>query len=166
MSKQFDRHEHLKHVPSGTQFDDSEPRSGRILAGAILSGIFLVLSIGGVNSYYTWYRDKTLFERQLAPPSVELKAIRAQEDQALNSYGYVEKDKGIVRLPIARAIDLVVAEAADGKEKYPVAAKVVPPPKTDDEPAAPGTAAPGTAPAPPSPEAAPASKEMPAKEKH
>ena len=70
MSKQFDKHEHLKHIPPGTQFDDSEPRSGLILAGALISAVFLILTINGVNSYYTWYKDKTLYERQLAPPSV------------------------------------------------------------------------------------------------
>ena len=137
MSKQFDKHDHLRHIPPGTQFDDSEPRSSRIFAGAIISGVLLVSSIAGVNSYYSWYKEKTIYERQLAPPSTELKAIRSQEDQALNTYGYVEKDKGIVRLPIARAIDLVVSESAEAKEKYPVEAKVVPPPKTDDAAAVP-----------------------------
>ena len=169
MSKKFEEHDHLKHVPPGTQFDDSEPRSGLILVGALVSAVFIILTINGVNSYYTWYRDKALYEKQLAPPSVELKVIRAQEDQALNNYGYVEKDKGIVRLPIARAIDLVVMESSEGKEKYPVAAKVIPPPKADDAPTATGVAPAGTPVAAPTPAATliPASsKEMPAKEKH
>ena len=162
MSKQFDQHTHLKHIPPGTQFDDSQPRSGRIFAGAIITGVLLVLTIGAVQAYFNWYKDKTVFERYLAPPSAELNEIRAKEENTLNNYGYVEKDKGIVRLPIARAIDLVVAESAEGKERYPVAAKVVPPPKADDAPAAAGAdsvpAAPATTPATP--------KEMPAKDKH
>ncbi len=169
MSKKFAEHDHLKHVPPGTQFDDSEPRSGLILVGALVSAVFIILTINGVNSYYTWYRDKALYEKQLAPPSVELKVIRAQEDQALNNYGYVEKDKAIVRLPIARAIDLVVTESSEGKERYPIAAKVVPPPKADDAPAAAGAAPAGTPAAGPTPAASPTPappKEMPAKEKH
>jgi hypothetical protein len=32
----------------------------------------------------------------------------AQEDQTLNSTGWVDRNKGIVRIPIARAMDLVV----------------------------------------------------------
>ena len=142
MSKQFDKHEHLKHIPPGTRFDDTEPRSGLILIGAIITITSIIVTIGGVYSYYSWYREKVLFERQLSPNSVELSTIRSQEDQLLNTYGFVEKSKEIVRLPVSRAIDLVVAESAEGKEKYPVAAKVIPPPKADEPPAVPGSAPP------------------------
>jgi hypothetical protein len=40
-------------------------------------------------------------------PALNLKAIRAAEDQALNSYGWVDQQKGVVRVPIDRAIDLL-----------------------------------------------------------
>ena len=78
----------------------------------------------------------------MSPSSVELSTIRSQEDQLLNTYGFVEKSKEIVRLPVSRAIDLVVAESAEGKEKYPVAAKVIPPPKADEVAALPGSTPP------------------------
>jgi hypothetical protein len=38
----------------------------------------------------------------------ELKAVRDAEDQVLNSYGWVDQQKGVVRIPIAQAMDLVV----------------------------------------------------------
>lgn len=40
-------------------------------------------------------------------PALNLKAIRAAEDRALSSYGWVDQQKGIVRMPIDRAIDLL-----------------------------------------------------------
>src|SRR2546423_9834090 len=40
-------------------------------------------------------------------PNLDLKAVRAAEDQMLNSYGWVDQQKGVVRLPIDRAIDLL-----------------------------------------------------------
>ena len=40
----------------------------------------------------------------------DLKQIRAAEDQILGSYGWVDRDKGIVRLPIDRAIDLLAGK--------------------------------------------------------
>jgi hypothetical protein len=40
-------------------------------------------------------------------PGQELKATRAAEDLMLKSYAWVDKDKGIVRIPIQRAIDLL-----------------------------------------------------------
>jgi hypothetical protein len=41
-------------------------------------------------------------------PAQDLKAIRAAEDQVLNSYGWVDQQKGVVHVPIDRAIDLLV----------------------------------------------------------
>lgn len=41
-------------------------------------------------------------------PSLELEALRASEDAQLNSYGWVDKEAGIVRLPIERAIELAL----------------------------------------------------------
>jgi hypothetical protein len=40
-------------------------------------------------------------------PLQDLKQMRAAEDQILGSYGWVDREKGIVRLPIDRAIDLL-----------------------------------------------------------
>lgn len=40
-------------------------------------------------------------------PGVELKALRAEEDEALKSYGWIDRDRGIVRMPIDRAIDVL-----------------------------------------------------------
>ena len=41
-------------------------------------------------------------------PVLELKAVRAAEDQVLNSYAWVDPEKGVVRIPIDRAMDLLV----------------------------------------------------------
>lgn len=64
-----------------------------------------------------------------APPTLEtnepreLKAIREAEDHVLDSYGWVDQSKGIVRIPIARAIDLL---AGRGLPSRPQSA--IPPP--------------------------------------
>jgi hypothetical protein len=38
----------------------------------------------------------------------DLKAVRAAEDQVLNGYAWMDPDGGVVRIPISRAIDLLV----------------------------------------------------------
>lgn len=43
-----------------------------------------------------------------ATPVTDLKAMRRSEKQALESYGWVDQQKGIVRIPIAEARKLVV----------------------------------------------------------
>ena len=45
----------------------------------------------------------------------DLKAIRAEEDQVLNGYAWVDPEKGVVRIPISRAIDLLVERAGESK---------------------------------------------------
>jgi len=40
-------------------------------------------------------------------PVPDLKAMRDAEEKILNSYGWVDQSKGIVRIPIAKAIDLL-----------------------------------------------------------
>ncbi len=40
-------------------------------------------------------------------PNVDLRAFRDREAQVLTTYGWVDKEKGVVRIPIDRAIDLV-----------------------------------------------------------
>ncbi len=41
-------------------------------------------------------------------PREDLGNLRTREDQALNSYGWVDKNAGVVRIPIDRAMQLVV----------------------------------------------------------
>lgn len=44
---------------------------------------------------------------QVSAPE-DLKRMRAEEDSVLNSYGWVDRQNGVVRIPIERAIDLLV----------------------------------------------------------
>lgn len=40
-------------------------------------------------------------------PYVDLRSFRESEDEVLRTYAWVDKEKGIVRLPIARALEIV-----------------------------------------------------------
>lgn len=50
----------------------------------------------------------------LEPVSEDLRALRAREDIQLNSYEYIDREKGTVRLPITRAMELLSQEYAQG----------------------------------------------------
>jgi hypothetical protein len=45
--------------------------------------------------------------REQPNPLVDLETLRASEDAELNSYGWIDKTNGVVRIPIDRAIDLL-----------------------------------------------------------
>lgn len=61
--------------------------------------------VGGVNATPV---DQTLFSERTAYSAARLDQQRAK----LESYGYVDKDKGTVHIPIARAMELVAKGAA------------------------------------------------------
>lgn len=44
---------------------------------------------------------------QLTPPE-DLQKFRAREESELNSYGWIDRTAGVVRIPIARAMELVL----------------------------------------------------------
>lgn len=60
-------------------------------------------------------------------PQVELQELRAKEDHILSTYGWVDKQKGIVRIPLDRAMELQLQRgfpvrnpaAPPGKESRP-----------------------------------------------
>ena len=44
---------------------------------------------------------------QINPPA-DMAAFRRQEEQALTSYGWIDRSNGIVRIPVARAMELLL----------------------------------------------------------
>jgi len=57
-------------------------------------------------------------EPRLQPsPTVDLKTFRAGEDAILNSYGWVDPGKGIVRIPVERALELVAKEGLPARKE-------------------------------------------------
>jgi hypothetical protein len=86
------------------------------------------------------------YERMRAEDRVKkLKDVRDEEAKALTSYAWVDKNKGTVRLPIDRAMELTVADLAN---KKPAPAYAIAAPESS---AAPG----GAASASPAPSASP-----------
>jgi hypothetical protein len=51
-------------------------------------------------------------------PSKELMAIREREEENLHRYSFIDKEKGIVRIPIDRAMEILAADYAAGKVTY------------------------------------------------
>lgn len=87
--------------------------------------IFVVLIGVGLWGLFTFYaslaagadRPQTALTEQRPPPPeprlqvnppADWQALRATEETTLNSYGWVDRGAGTVRIPIDRAIDLLV----------------------------------------------------------
>src|SRR5690348_6730945 len=88
--------------------------------GIYLIGI-IVLSLGllfGLMRYFQTQEEhdvaQTIEPEKVFPEPrleksemLELDKFRAREDQTLSTYGWVDQSKGVVRIPIDRAIDVV-----------------------------------------------------------
>jgi hypothetical protein len=80
------------------------------------------------------------YEETRAKKRIEnLKTLREEADKALTTYGWIDKTKGVARIPIERAMELTVAELA--KQKPAQAGPIA-------TPEAPATAGPAASPAP------------------
>src|SRR5260370_1980390 len=81
-----------------------------------------------------------------------LKTTRDEATKALTTYGWIDKNKGVARVPIGRAIELTIVELAQRKPA-PAGPIVTPEPQAAAAPASPG-ASPAVSPA--QPQASPA----------
>jgi hypothetical protein len=100
-------------------YDQSEPKAGFIAAFGIATVITLVITVLGIQFYFEQSKEHEVYQQVLKPEGEDLRNLRAKEDQQLNGYSYADKQKGVVRIPIERAMSLYVQEAAAGKFAYP-----------------------------------------------
>jgi hypothetical protein len=52
-------------------------------------------------------------------PSVDLKDFRAEEEARLNSYGWIDRDKGIVHMPLDEAMKQILEKGVPDFPKAP-----------------------------------------------
>jgi hypothetical protein len=67
----------------------------QILRGQVLP------SVAASRAYFPYPREQI-------SPLADLQMFRAQEETELNSYGWIDRKAGVVRIPIDRAMDLIV----------------------------------------------------------
>jgi hypothetical protein len=122
-------------------FDRAEPSAGAITTFMVASLILLVITILAIQQYFDHIWNQAVYEKVLAPPSEQLREVRGRDDWNLTHYLYMDKPTGVVRIPVDRAMELMLQDAAAGKTFY--STKEYAPKKEEPAVAAP---APGTAP--------------------
>jgi hypothetical protein len=92
---------------------NDEPRKPHPLAvGFYFVVLMAVFSVVGWRTSLMLERDgaEPIGADRAAERRQALEELRAAEAEALNEYGWVDQDKGIVRLKIERAMELTVRE--------------------------------------------------------
>jgi hypothetical protein len=85
----------------------------------VLFGVIVLAVIGPAP------RSDTYEQKRAKAREEKLKTAREEDAKALGSYGWIDKNKGVARIPIARAMELTVAELA--KKKPEPAGPIAPP---------------------------------------
>ena len=119
------------HHDAAEGYDHGEPATPQIWAFTAGSVIILVLVIFALEQYFEKIWGDAVYQKVLAAPSQELQDLRNRDDWALTHYSYQDKAKGQMRIPVEKAQELFLKEAAEGKQFYP--AKPTLPKKDEDE---------------------------------
>lgn len=102
-----------------------ESSDWHVPAIAIVMAMLLLLVAIAVLALYFGFRTATLdVQRSLSvatpPPGLqtdpqqELAQLRAREERLLNTYYWVNRDKGLVHIPIAEAMKRIATKGIDG----------------------------------------------------
>ena len=98
----------------------------------------IVLAVIGPSPRSDDYEQKRAKARE-----EKLKTAREEDAKALSSYAWIDKNKGVARIPVARAMELTVAELA---QKKPEPAGPIATPEAQASAAPTGAPAPSAAP--------------------
>jgi hypothetical protein len=108
--------------------------AGLLVAGIVIHFVvwllFLVLADRNATRVAPAYPLAATGQRRLPPeprlqptppewrtPREDLQDFRRQEDQILNSYGWVDKNAGVVRIPIDEAMKVVVQRGLPARQE-------------------------------------------------
>ena len=125
-----------RHLPPSVTEDVQLRPILAFAGGLVLLGAITLLLMGWLLPVLTARHTQhaapsaLLSEAVPAPPAPRLQVVPAQElqqgrvatEEILRSYGWVNKEAGIVRIPIARAMELLVERglpSRDAQEKRP-----------------------------------------------
>jgi len=82
-----------------------------ILTFCVLTALVFFGSALALPGLFYRYTDSMRREMTVAGPSPEMLKLRTEEDKRLGSYGFVDKEKQIVHIPVDVAMQKVVEEA-------------------------------------------------------
>jgi len=77
-----------------------------------LTGVIMI-----ADSLFVNVREQDYYDAVLSPESMALRELKSAEDETLKSYGVIDAQKGLYRIPIEQAMKLMVEEAYKSEMK-------------------------------------------------
>lgn len=106
---------------SGSRHETTDTRIAPVVWAGVVLAVAAALSAAVAYGVFDYLATRPVpqpnpmaaEEQQIPPeprleehPAIELRDLRSQEDQRLGSYGWVDRNKGTVHIPVDRAIEL------------------------------------------------------------
>jgi hypothetical protein len=104
-----------------TNHDSSDPQASTIGLLIGVGAIVVIAAVIGLQALFLRSEEGELVRKVEAQEPAELARLQAGQAEKLTAYRWVDARKGIVAIPIERAMEVAVAEA----RRAPAAAKEV-----------------------------------------
>jgi hypothetical protein len=86
----------------------------KVVMGVGLTTVIILIAIlVMLSDYFTVMETDRVYETQLKPESVSLNEILAAEQEILTTYKLIDAEKGVYRIPIEQAMQLLADETAN-----------------------------------------------------
>ena len=120
------RHPHIGHETT----DVNVWAVGKFAIGLVVVCVVSIALLFGLLKFFQ-SREETSVANTVEPtkmfpqpqlqktPNPDLKAIRAEEDKLLNGYAWVDQPKGVVRIPVDRAIEVLAQRGLPSRSEVP-----------------------------------------------
>ncbi|MEE9117461.1 MAG: hypothetical protein V3U02_02545 [Calditrichia bacterium] len=84
-----------------------------VIGLSVLSVVLLIVILVFLIDYFVESKEQMIYEAQLQPESADLNSLLVAEEEELTSYKILDIDRGIYRIPVDRAMELLVKEASN-----------------------------------------------------
>ena len=91
--------------------EEEQPPNGSLFVWGLVVAIVFFGSAALMTSLFYRTTEEVIYDKVLSVGSPELVALRKEEAQKLGTYGWVDKGKQIVHMPIEQGMKKVVEDA-------------------------------------------------------
>jgi hypothetical protein len=82
-----------------------------MLFWTLAGGLGLVVSFLALQAYFRWIERAERYDKVITKPPVELLELEGKQIEQISGYRWIDPEKGIVGIPIERAMEVVASES-------------------------------------------------------
>lgn len=104
----------LHHHEEIAHHETDEQAASTVAVVSVVVLLFVAVCTIVVISFAQWWLERVIDER-LQYPVPEVEALRSYESELLHGYTWVDRDKGLVRVPIEQGMEKVLETYGSGR---------------------------------------------------